>query len=91
MTEHTAQATVCAQCETMIRASAEQSQEPESMIPWVCVENSSVTLAFSREYKIVTWNTLGPLTAEAAKAAVMRMLEDAQRLKMPPQKLKPGH
>ena len=82
MTDHVPQPMLCAACETMARANAEQAQ-PNQMIPYICEHNFVVALGYTRGNTIVTWNTLGPLSPEAAKAAIARMLADAKRLGMP--------
>ena len=73
----------------MLRASAEQAQEADTMIPWICAHNSSIALAFSRDHAIVTMNMLGPLTAEAAQSRRDAHARRRATSQMAPQKLKP--
>jgi hypothetical protein len=78
MTTHENQPKICADCETMARATAEQAN-PNHLIPWVCEHNRVVAVGFMSGNAIVSWMVEGPLSIEAAQAAVARILVDAER------------
>ena len=83
MTEHVQQPRLCADCQTMIHAKAEQAK-PDQLVPWVCDHNHGggnhvVAVAFTRGNAIVSWNVQGPLTMQAALAAIGLILASAEK------------